>query len=353
MTAAPWELNIHDDPFDSYELNRVFAEFVDTLTELAESCYEPGEFEVFTEDKVDTGGFKQAVKRTAETTAMAAKAYDDVTTGMGSALYHSSKLTLRILGLAMKLIGFICKLIGSIPRMIDKVLEKTTRVTKETWHKLTGKMDLWITDKAVALFEREIKEEVDHFLRLCKIFSNKSPWNEPSIVTKTAANAVKAGVKVATLGKAGTEWVDQLTRDDFKVYKAMVKIHNKISRIRYEKTTIPIKGDYVRDTYFTKDSDYFKKMRSLNEFFASKTPELLELQQALKDKITNAEGDGSFFQLKGGNRDKAFKSIDMVGKFMTLIGKYFQYVREDLKTLSNHMAEADKSEVRQELKDVK
>lgn len=314
LLAEPIETPDPNDP--RHHLARV--ELTDTLTELTEILDELPGADLFTEAKVEP--IKGGLRRTKELTGDAMKAYGDVTTGAGDVLHGTTKLSLKLIGLSAKLINFVCQMITKVPVTVTSMIEDLGRVSGNALAGLTGKMQLYLPAESLDLFDKEIKGEIEHFIRICEIFS------------------------------AGEGWTTKLFADDFKRYKQLKKISNKLATIRYEPTAINLKAEGVVDTYFNPNGEYYTKLKSLSDFFRSKKTDLEKLRSALQTKLATNENSGNFYKLSPANRLKAEDSVEMISRFMSVVGKYFKYVDQDLTTLRGQLIQLGKSAAKTKLK---
>lgn len=314
LLAEPIDAPDPNDP--KYHLARV--ELTDTLTELAEILDELPGTDLFTEAKVEP--IKGGLRRTKELTGDAMKAYGDVTTGAGDVLHGSTKLSLKLIGLSAKLINFVCQMITKVPVTVTSMIDDLGRISGNALAGLTGKIQLYLPAESLDLFDKEIKGEIEHFIRVCEVFS------------------------------AGDEWTTKLFADDFKRYRQLKQISNKLASIRYEPTIVNLKAEGVVDTYFNPKGEYYVRLKSLGDFFRSKKTDLEKLRSALQSKVAASENSGNFYKLSAANRLKAQDSVEMISRFMSVIGKYFRYVDQDLTTIHGQLVQLGKSAARSKLK---
>lgn len=301
---------------DSVNFEKLYAEAVDVLNEFAsifESTEDEGEsIEIFSEATEGAGGIGEKIakplKRTKEQVGMAAKSYNDVTTGAGDMLHSSTKVTLRVASWISKVIGLICKFIGWIPEAIDALCRKIAKLSGKAWHRLTGKFDINVTIEDLNYWKKNILPKIDEFMGHCKIFANKK-----------------------------YDWVDGFGTHnvDFKRYKSMEAIMLKLRNVKVTPTALPIKSEFVRNTYFNQDSDYYKMIQEFNSYFTSKKRELEELQKNISEKRTDQQGSGAYFKLKPVHRAKVDNAERMVGQFLNIILKLYKNIQEDINVISN------------------
>lgn len=327
-----WELKFTPVSFWDMTTSELYAEHVATITKLAKLCYQD---EYYYEAMKGRADHAQAIARTAETTGKVVQAHADTTKGGGEFIYQSTKLGFSLLGMITKVVKFIFTALSKIPAAINYLFEKIKEISVSTLRKIQGKMELYITVGDLAIFEQEIKGEIERFMKLCEVFSKGTSYKDGGNVLIRILPVVK-----------------KLGENDFAYYKDMKKISLKLQMISYEKTEVVIKNDRkitpdgktAADIYFSEDSDYYKRLSALNKFFLSKKDEFDALQKGLYDKLNDARNNGTWSQLSAGDRKIATESIKFVGSFMSVIGKYFRYVAEDLATINKHIKEIKAAE---------
>ena len=297
---------------DTHEYYDIFNEigYAQLHTEFTELELDDWNEEFFTEDHVDTRGkIGKSIGRSIETTRDVAKIYGDVTDGGGEMIYQGVKVGTKALGLGGRILSFIFKLIGLIPKAINAIINKISKTNTKIRHRIQGKIALWVTEKDVEYFERNIMKEIDRYNRLLK-----------------------------TLCDGAELWGEKLNKNDSALIKEMGRIHAKLVTIRYTQTEVSLKNDKSYNTYFASNSSYYSNLQSSIKSFQSYQSFFKELQVQIQDKLSDESSD----DLKGRHRAKVQRAIIMINHFAKVIAQYLKYLLEDMKAIDGAINRANK-----------
>lgn len=329
-----------DFNLDQFEMeielrSNVYREFCESLDFMSSLLDES----VILEAVVDPGtekkkGKKQALGRTAEGIKNTGNVYNNIITANGNVIYAGNKVIGKIIFSMTKVISFISDMLVKLINGIGTIIKLPVTANKALINKIQGNITLYIRAEDIRdIYTTHLLIRLNNLLQLAIDFSQGDTWDGFT------------GVKnMRIIRKFNPSETDKKIADKINLE------YHKINNIEFKKTTIRIKDDEVRNTYFDIDTksikfmdlnnkrheeSYYGAMNTLLNDLNSMNTWLKQINSNVCEKFTRGQDSGEFAKLNNKTQTYIIDTVKNIGGTVTIIGNIVKYASADIKSIGD------------------